>query len=57
MADAGAVFQEAKIAPSKPKAIIHDGLPNYNEAFQKEFFSMKNPRTMNIRSVSVRHEG
>jgi transposase-like protein len=56
--DARAVFQEAKkIAPNKPKAIIHDGLASYNEAFQKEFFTLKNPRTINIRSVSVRHEG
>lgn len=58
IADARAVFQEAKkIAPNQPKAIIHDGLPSYNEAFQKEFFTLKNPRTMNIRSVSVRNEG
>jgi putative transposase len=58
IADARAVFQEAKkIAPKQPGAIIHDGLPAYNEAFQKEFFTRKNPRTMNIRSVSVRHEG
>jgi putative transposase len=58
IADARAVFQEAKrIAPNKPKAIIHDGLASYDEAFQKEFFTLKNPRTMNIRSVSVRHEG
>lgn len=56
--DAKAVFQEAKkINPEKPRAIIHDGLASYNEAFQKEFFTLKNPRTMNIRSVSVRNEG
>jgi len=36
---------------------VHDGLPSYNEAFQKEFYTLKNPRTMNIRSVSVRNEG
>jgi putative transposase len=58
IADARAVFQEAKkIAPNKPKAIIHDGLPAYDKAFQKEFYTKKNPRTMNVRSVSVRHEG
>lgn len=58
IADARAVFQEAKkVTTSKPLAIIHDGLPAYNEAFQKEFYTSKNPRTMNIRSVSVRHEG
>jgi putative transposase len=58
VADARAVFQEAKkVAPKKPIALVHDGLRSYDEAFQKEFFTMKNPRTMNIRSVSVRHEG
>ena len=36
---------------------MHDGLPSYDEAFQREFFTFKNPRVKNIRSVSVRHEG
>src|SRR5215208_1605568 len=58
VADARAVFQEAnKIPPKKPIALVHDGLPSYNQAFQKEFYTIKNPRTMNIRSVSVRNEG
>jgi transposase-like protein len=56
--DARAVFQEAKkIAPKKALAIVHDGLPSYDRGFQKEFYTHTNPRTMNIRSVSVRHEG
>jgi putative transposase len=58
VADARAVFQEAnKIAPQKAIAFVHDGLRSYDEAYQKEFFTLKNPRTMNIRSVSVRNEG
>jgi transposase-like protein len=36
---------------------VHDGLKSYDEAFQKEYFTLKNPRVQNIRSVSVRHEG
>jgi len=40
-----------------PKAIIRDGLPSYDQAFQKEFYTLKNPRVKNIRSISVRHEG
>ncbi|TLX69386.1 MAG: transposase [Thaumarchaeota archaeon] len=40
-----------------PKAIIHDELPSYDKAFQKEFFTLKNPRVKNIRSISVRNEG
>jgi hypothetical protein len=37
--------------------VIHDGLPSYNEAFQKEYYTMKNLRVKNIRSISVRNEG
>ena len=40
-----------------PKAIIHDGLPSYDKAFQKEYYTLKNPRVKNIRSISVRNEG
>ncbi len=57
VADARAVFKEANSLGKKPIAVVHDGLPSYDKAFQKEFFTMKNPRTMNVRSVSVRHEG
>lgn len=57
IADARAVFQDAKEKTGKPKAIIHDGLPSYNEAFQKEYYTKKNPRVKNIRSISVRNEG
>jgi transposase-like protein len=55
--DARVVFQDAKKKTNHTKAIIHDGLRTYDEAFQKEYFSLKNPRVKNIRSVSVRHEG
>jgi len=55
--DARAVFQDAKSKTNTPKAIIHDGLPSYDEAFQKEYFTRKNPRVKNIRSISVRNEG
>lgn len=30
---------------------------SYDEAFQKEYYTMKNPRVKNIRSISVRNEG
>jgi transposase-like protein len=56
-ADARAVFQDQKEMTGIPKAVIHDGLPSYNEAFQKEYYTMKNPRVKNIRSISVRNEG
>jgi len=55
--DARAVFQDAKSKTPKPIAIVHDGLHSYNEAFEKEYHTMASPRTRNIRSVSVRHNG
>ncbi len=57
VSDARAVFADAKLKTGKTHAVIHDGLPSYNEAFQKEYFTLKNPRTKNIRSISVRNEG
>ncbi len=55
--DASLVFQDAKLKTGIPKAIIHDGLPSYDKAFQKEYYTLKNPRVKNIRSISVRNEG
>ncbi|MCV0372410.1 MAG: DDE-type integrase/transposase/recombinase [Nitrosarchaeum sp.] len=57
ISDARAVFQDAKNKTTNTKAVIHDGLFSYDKAFQKEFHTMKTPRVMNIRSVSVRKEG
>jgi transposase-like protein len=57
IADARNVYQDAKQKTGIPKAIIHDGLKSYDEAFQKEYFTLKNPRVKNIRSISVRNEG
>ena len=54
VADARAVFQDSKNKTSTPKAVNrHDGLRTYDEAFQKEYFSLKQPRVKNIRSISV----
>ena len=55
--DARKVFQDAKLKTTRPKAIVHDGLRSYDDAFNKEYFTNYNPRVKNIRSVSVRHEG
>jgi transposase-like protein len=55
--DARKVFQDTKTKTSRPKAVIHDGLQSYNEAFNREYFTNTNPRVKNIRSVSVRNEG
>lgn len=55
--DARAVFQDAKTKSPKPLAIVHDGLGSYDEAFRKEYYTLKTPRPQNIRSVSVRKKG
>jgi len=57
IADARAVFKDGKSKTASAKAIIHDGLNSYDEAFQREYFTLKNPRVKNIRSISVRNEG
>jgi transposase-like protein len=55
--DARKIFADSKKKTNHTKEIIHDGLRTYDEAFQKEYFTLKNPRVKNVRSVSVRHEG
>jgi len=56
--DARAVFQDAKkLMEKRPLAVVHDGLQSYNEAFNKEFYTLAGPRIENIRSVGQRHEG
>jgi transposase-like protein len=57
IADARAIFQDSKKKSTAAKAIIHDGLRTYDEAFQKEYFRLKIPRVQNIRSISVRNQG
>lgn len=40
-----------------PKAFVHDGLRVYDEAYQKELFTLKTPRIQNVRSISIGHQG
>ena len=47
--DARKVFQKAKtIGKSKPMTVVTDGLQAYHRAFNKEFFTLKNPRTKHV---------
>jgi transposase-like protein len=56
--DARAVFQDAKSKlPFRPKAVIHDGLESYTEAFRKEFYRQQGRKTYELRSVSIRERG
>jgi putative transposase len=48
---ARAVFKEMKQRAPLPKAIVHDGLKPYSEAYMRELFTLKSPRIENVRSV------
>jgi len=53
--DARKVFAEGKsVAQARPMVVVTDGLQSYNEAFDKEFWTMKGPRTEHIRLPSIR---
>ena len=53
--DARRAFAIAKItAKSKPETVTTDGLQSYSEAFKKEFFTLRNPRTEHVRSAGIR---
>ena len=51
------LLQEAKKRAPLPKAFIHDGLRTYDEAYQKEYFTLSTPRIQNVRSIGSSHEG
>jgi len=53
--DARKLFQlGVKATGKKPLTIITDGLPAYHDAYKKEFWTMKNPRTEHIRHIAIR---
>lgn len=55
--DARKVFAEAKdVAKAKPQIVVTDGLRAYEDAFNKEFFTLRNPRTMHVRLAGLRKE-
>ena len=56
--NARTVFQDAKSKlPYRPKAVIHDGLESYTDAFKKEFYRQHGRKTYELRSVSIRERG
>jgi transposase-like protein len=54
---AAAVFKEMKQRAPLPKAIIHDGLNSYEEAFQREIYNRYSPQIMNVRSIGSNENG
>jgi transposase-like protein len=53
--DARSLFAlSKKLMGKKPMTIITDGLPAYHDAYNKEFFTLKNPRTKHINAIKLR---
>jgi len=53
--DARKLFQLAKkVTGKKPLTLITDGLPAYQDAYTKEFWTLRKPRTKHIRHIKIR---
>jgi transposase-like protein len=53
--DARRLFQlGVKATGKKPMTLITDGLPIYHDAFKKEFWTLKGPRTEHISTIRLR---
>jgi transposase-like protein len=53
-ADVRPLFREGKeIVGKRPAVIISDGAPNFHDAYNKEFFTLKNPRTRHIAHIRL----
>ncbi|MGA3190984.1 MAG: IS6 family transposase [Candidatus Bathyarchaeia archaeon] len=53
--DARRLFRMSKeLMGKQPKTIITDGLRSYHEAYKKEYWTLKGPRTEHIRQISFR---
>jgi transposase-like protein len=52
--DARKLFQMGvKVTGKKPMTLITDGLPAYHDAYNKEFWTMKKPRTEHINAIKL----
>ena len=53
--DARKLFQMGKqLMGKKPKTLITDGLQSYHDAYKREFWTRKEPRTEHIRHITFR---
>jgi transposase-like protein len=53
--DARKLFELAKkVTGKKPKTLITDGLPAYHDAYRKEFWTLRNPRTEHVNAIKLR---
>jgi putative transposase len=52
--DVRPMFREAKeITEKRPKTLISDGAANFHEAYQKEFWTLKGPRTEHVQHIRL----
>lgn len=54
---ARAVYKEMKQRAPLPRAIVHDGLRSYDEAYLKELYTKAYPRIQNVRSIGSNENG
>ena len=52
--DVRPMFREAKDrAGKRPKVLISDGAPNFHRAFNKEYYTMKNPQSVHVQDIRL----
>ncbi len=44
------------VAKKTPAVFVTDGLPSYHDAFKKEFWTQKKPRTRHVKEVHIRNQ-
>jgi transposase-like protein len=55
--DASGLFKQAKeVTGKRPKVMITDGLPSYNEAYMKEFWTNDKKRTVHVRHIHLQKD-
>ena len=53
--DARRLFEMGKrVTGKKPETIITDGLPAYHDAYKKEYWTLKGPRTQHINAIKLK---
>ncbi len=53
--DARRLFKKAReLIGNRPETLITDGLHSYAEAYRKEFYTLRNPRTEHIRHITIK---
>ncbi len=53
-ADVHPLFHKGKeVATKRPVTLISDGAPNFNDAFNREFYTRKKPKTRHIRHIRL----